>query len=380
MPRRYIKVFHLEHVIYPYRFPLFEELAKRFDLSIYFCKSKKKFRRWDTSIPRNFSFKAEVLKSISLGPITINYALPLRLLFDPHDIYTVAAIDFITIFQVLTALFVAKLFRRPFILCDEYIETSWYSNTYPIKKILNDRLRWILYKYIDAFVVWNMKAAQYMLKQGVPEEKIFTGPHFYPGKQLPEMSISKGNSPFNGKKVVLTVSYLLERKGIDYLIEAFKELRRNDAILVIAGTGQYETKLRALAKDNNHIKFVGYVDGAEKSKYYELADIFVLPTLHDPWGLVVNEAMYFGLPIITTDAASCSDYLVKNNGFIVPAGDKEALKEALTTVLDNDTLRSKMGEESKELIKRCDVFTMMQPFVEAVEYVMKQSANRKSWI
>ncbi len=54
----------------------------------------------------------------------------------------------------------------------------------------------------------------------------------------------------------------------------------------------------------------------------------MLPTLHDPWGLVINEAMYYGLPVVTTDAAGASD-LIDGNGFVVTAGDKEMLKERI---------------------------------------------------
>jgi len=373
MSKKRLKVIYLEHVVYPHHFPIFEELAKQFDFTVYFCKAKKRFRRWDVSIPSRLSFKAEILKGLSIGPITINFILPFRLILEQYDVYMVATIDLITITQLIIMLVIAKIRRCPFILVDEFIETPWYSYTHPLKKRLNDWLRKALYKHVDAFVALNRKAALYMSKQGVPKDKIFVGLHFYPIEWLSRATLSKDDSPFKGKKVVLTISYLLPRKGIDYLIEAFKEIKGNDIILIIAGSGKYEAKLRALANGDPRIKFVGYVEGEDKTKYYRWADIFVLPTLWDPWGLVVNEAMYFGLPIIVTDAAGCSDHLVKDNGFVVQAGDKEALKEALVRLLNDEELRKKMGEKSKEIIKECDIYAMIRPIVEAVEYVITKN-------
>lgn len=369
MSKKKLKVFHLEHAVYPYRIPLFEELSNHFDLSVYLCRRKKSFRQWDASLPLNLSFETEILKNFSIGPLTINFTLPFRLLLFRHDVYTVAGIDFITAIQFIVTFFISKVRGCPFILIDEFIETSWYSQVHPFKKKFRDIFSSIFYKYIDAFVAWNKKAAQYMEKQGVPQERIFIGPPFYPKEFLKEVNVSRETSPFQERTVVFTVSYLLPRKGIDILIKAFKELKRDDTTLIIAGKGKYETKLKTLARGDSRIKFLGYVDGVDKARYYKWADIFVLPTLWDPWGVVVNEAMYFGLPIISTDAAGSSDHLIKDNGFVVQAGDKNALKEALTALLDDEKLRNKMGKRSKDLIQECDVNAMMQPFIEAVEYV-----------
>jgi len=105
-------------------------------------------------------------------------------------------------------------------------------------------------------------------------------------------------------------------------------LSRRDATLKIMGIGEEEDKLKSLAIGEKNIVFLGYLEEEEKAKYYATTDIFVLPTLFDPWGLVINEAMYHGLPIITTSAAGATD-LIRGNGIIVKAGDESQLKQAI---------------------------------------------------
>jgi len=84
-----------------------------------------------------------------------------------------------------------------------------------------------------------------------------------------------------------------------------------------------------------------------------LAEVLVFPTLSDPWGLVVNEAMACGLPIIATDVAGCTTDLVKpgENGYVIPAGDVSKLAVAMQTFACDQQLSSRMGESSARLIE-----------------------------
>jgi glycosyltransferase involved in cell wall biosynthesis len=93
------------------------------------------------------------------------------------------------------------------------------------------------------------------------------------------------------------------------------------------------------------------VNQSEISKYYSIADIFVLPSNFDTWGLVVNEAMNFGLPVIVSDRCGCAKGLVKGNGFIFKAGDVNDLKEKLETLINDSDLRKEMGRKSMDIIK-----------------------------
>lgn len=101
-----------------------------------------------------------------------------------------------------------------------------------------------------------------------------------------------------------------------------------------------------------NVHFVGFKRTDELSKYYQCADLFVFPTREDVWGLVINEAMAYGLPIITTDRCIAGMELIKDdeNGYIVPVENVEILNEKMNRLIFDDTLRKRMGEKSLEKI------------------------------
>ena len=120
--------------------------------------------------------------------------------------------------------------------------------------------------------------------------------------------------------VIMYAGRLMLDKGIQELISAVKILSRKkfDIKLLIVGEGKFKNELEYFVNDiRDLVIFTGHVEISEIYKYYFASDIFVLPTYNDSWGLVVNEAMACGLPIIVTNAAGCYFDLVKNNGFVV---------------------------------------------------------------
>lgn len=144
--------------------------------------------------------------------------------------------------------------------------------------------------------------------------------------------------------------------------------------LVLLGDGPEKEKYEKFIRVNNlkNVFFEGFVQQDALPEYYICADIFVLPSLSDPWGLVVNEAMAFGLPIISTDAAGVTYDLVKNgvNGFVVKAGNSDELYDALKKLCEHSELRQRMGEQSLEIIQDYTPEKWARAFVAAVETIL----------
>jgi len=366
-----LKILYLEHAFYPYRFYIFESLSKLFTVNVYYC-TVKKFRKWNVKSTSNVTFKYKFLKGFKIGKFVINWELILILLKNQFDVYVIGVIDSISIFQVFLILIIAKVRKKPVILIEEFFETPWYRNKYKLKVFLHRFTRKIIYKIVDAFVAWNKKSVEFMAQMKVSREKIFLGYHFYPLCEYKSEKNKNAKAVNKNKKIVLTISYLLPRKGISYLIDAFKQINDENITLIIGGSGPEESLLKNKAAEDKRILFTGYMTDELKIKYLKQADVFVLPTLWDPWGLIINEAMYFGLPIIVTDAAGCSDYLIKDNGFVIKAGDINALKQAMEVLLRDDKLRIKMGRKSKQLIKeRNKIEYTVGPIIEAINYAIK---------
>ena len=365
------KVFLLHNIISPPRLPLFEKLSEEFDLDVKFCKTISKDRLWSTKLD-GYSFKNEVLRNISSGPLIINYSLPFKLLFNRYDVYICAGEISLSNY---IALLISKLFRKPFIIWSGTIKDydaptdSWMRKT--ARKIYRFFNKLFFYNFADAFIAYGIEAKEYYIQNGVYGGKIFIGTQVISNDQFKRVEISKKDLFFPNKKIVLFLSYFYKFKCGDILINAFKKINRNDIVLIMAGAGEEEEELKALATRKKDIYFPGYVQGKEKAKYYLIADIFVFPTFRDAWGLVINEAMMYGLPIITTENAGCSKELINGNGFVVKAGNEEELRFAIEKLLDDDELRKKMGIRSKEIIKKYNNDYAVSAFKNDVEYATR---------
>ena len=186
------------------------------------------------------------------------------------------------------------------------------------------------------------------------------------------------------KKVILYFGRLIKRKGVDYLIRAFAKLAReyNDVVLIIAGEGDEKRNLQDLCRELNiydKVHFTGFVKEEDKAMYFIACDVFVCPsvTLGMPeiWGIVVNEAMSVGKPVIATTAVGSAYDLVKNgiNGFIVPERDIDALYRAMKLILGNNALMIRMGKESRKIIEK--EFTPYHAF-QSLDKVIKFAVSK----
>lgn len=148
---------------------------------------------------------------------------------------------------------------------------------------------------------------------------------------------------------ILYVGRLAREKGVDVLLRAAHGL---DATVVLAGSGPEEDALRAIAPEGT--RFLGHVDRDDLPAWYATADLLVLPSLTEPWGMTLNEGAAAGLPLVATAAAGAAHELIEDgaNGFRVPAGDVDALRGALERLVEDATFRRAAGERSRTIAAR----------------------------
>ena len=162
------------------------------------------------------------------------------------------------------------------------------------------------------------------------------------------------------RHAVLSVGQFIPRKGFDILIQAAPALR--EAGIYIAGAKPPQDYLQLCARVGaRNVHFPGFHAKEEWKELYQAADVFVLPTREDIWGLVVNEAMANGLPVVSTDRCVAALELVENgkNGFLVPAEDPEAIAGAVKSVLRDDAGRE-MGARSLKVIRPYTIEEMVR--------------------
>ena len=154
------------------------------------------------------------------------------------------------------------------------------------------------------------------------------------------------------RKRFLFVGRLSKVKNIEVLITIFNKLK--DYKLTIVGTGEYEKYLKSIA--NKNIIFLGAIENKDlKNKFHE-NDIFVLPSISETWGLVVEEALYFGLPVIVSENCGASE-LIKNdiNGYIFNPNDSENIKNIILSVNDENFKKLLDGVESSSIDNKDDM-------------------------
>jgi glycosyltransferase involved in cell wall biosynthesis len=152
--------------------------------------------------------------------------------------------------------------------------------------------------------------------------------------------------------------------------QAVLEARGGAPWLVLVGDGDEAKTLRAFVETRrlSRVRFAGTREPTELPAIYAAADVFVLPSRHEPWGVVVNEAMAAGLPVVLTDrVGAAADLLVDGvNGRVVPAGDAERLAAALGEIAGDAGLRARMGAESRRIIAGWGYGPSVGGFVAAV--------------
>jgi glycosyltransferase involved in cell wall biosynthesis len=161
--------------------------------------------------------------------------------------------------------------------------------------------------------------------------------------------------------VVLFAGKLIDKKQPLRLIEAFARVRaQRPCALLIAGDGPLRGEAERLvaAFGLPDVRFAGFLNQGELPDAYAAADVFVLPSrLHETWGLVVNEAMNFALPVVVSDKVGCAEDLVRHgaNGFVVRHDVTGELAQAIETLVSDAELRARFGAVSRRIIDRYSI-------------------------
>ena len=168
-----------------------------------------------------------------------------------------------------------------------------------------------------------------------------------------------------GQPRYLFVGRFIERKGIDVLLAAFHRAGRGE--LWLAGDGPLRSFIEKEAANDQRIRYLGYADEESLPDLYSQADVLVVPSLFEPWGLVVHEALAYGLPVIATDQVAAADDLLHSgvNGYVVPAGSQDGLAWAMRSVAEWATVSwQEAGACSRDLLPTCGIERAAEAFMQ----------------
>lgn len=352
----------ITEIISPYRIPLFNTLAQRGDVDlhvIFLAETDPGLRQWNV-YKEEIKFPYEVLRSwrkqIGGFNCLLNGGVTSALeSFRPHAILC-GGYNYLASWQ---ALWWARRHSAPFFLWSESNSQDLRSG-HPLLEMLKTEFL----RQCTGYVVPGRAAFQYLRSRGIREDRIFTAVNAVDNDRFASAaetvrrhSVKLRSDLGLPERFFLFTGRLVIEKGVFELLAAYAKLgnglrRQVGLVFVGEGTAREALEREASSVAPGTIQFAGFAQREQLALYYALADALILPTYTDTWGLVVNEGMACGLPIILSRAAGCGADLVTEgeNGRIIPPKDVEALASAMNCFATRPDLCVIMGAHSRKRI------------------------------
>lgn len=386
MPETPVRIAYVVSHPIQYQAPLLRRIAAEpgIDLTVFFCSDFSVRAYHDKGFGTSFKWDVDLLSgyksvvlprfrdSSSLSPTRpISYGFLRHFMrgtpdgpFDAVWVHGYATVN------ALHAILAAKALGIPVLLRAE----SWLNDRPRTKRTLRTKKLYLsaLKPLIDATLAIGTQNTRYWRKYFGPDFPIFLMPYavdnaFFESAaraatpRREELRKQLGLEP--GRPIILFASKLQNRKHCDHLLEAYLRMRPATGgdphpYLVIVGDGEQRQMLEDRVRESGctSVRFEGFRNQSELPRYFDLADVFVLPSRHEAWGLIVNEAMNAGLAVIVTDEVGAAEDLVEDGitGFVYPATNIEALHLALEKALRDPATTKAIGEAARARVREWD--------------------------
>jgi glycosyltransferase involved in cell wall biosynthesis len=366
------RVVYRNNIASPYMVERFDRIAARgnVDLDVWFDQPLEPDRSWEVR-EQDWVFRHRWLAGLPggtlLGPArAIRAERPdvlVTLYENPSFLLGAAAAKASRVRVVLHAMKVFDTWRRP--------------------RRSRELAKRLLFPRVDAIHVPGEDAAAYVRRYGARNSQLamfaeaVDVEHFARGAAEARAACAPEEAALPGC-VFLYVGRLWRGKGLDYLFDAYESLLRGGAkaSLVLLGDGVDEARYRERARGLANVLFAGFAQKPDLPRWYGLADVLVFPTLGDPYGHVVQEAMASSLPVVATESAGeiRERVLDGTTGFVVPAADAGALERAMATLAASPALRASMGCAGFERIRPRTIDWWAGEFERMIERVLRAPA------
>lgn len=362
-----LRVLFITNCPAPYRVRFFNEFSKYCDLTVAFEMGSAKNRDKQWRSEEVFQFKHVFMQCMfqkaegAFCPEIKRYLKDFK-----NDMIIVGGYSTPT---GMYSIVYMKAHHIPFILnCDGGMAKS--------DSYIKRRIKQFFIGSASAWLSTGTSCTQYLLHYGADKRRIYQYPFASTkesdicGMTTEQRTMLRQQLGIIEEKMILFVGSFIYRKGIDTLLEACWNFE-NTALVLVGGTDITSFLPKRSMDPQVHIYAEGFKSEQEVRKYYQAADVFVLPTREDVWGLVVNEAMAAGLPVITTDHCGAGLELIENgvNGYIVPTEDTDTLKKKIELLLNENVILEKMRQKNLDKIRQYTIQNMVQKHVEILKNV-----------
>ncbi len=369
-----MKILFLTNVPSPYRVDFFNELGKYCDLTVLFEKSTSDERDdfWKKYSFDNFN--GIILKGLKVGTDT-SLCLSIKKYLKDSSFDIIVCTNFTTPTGMLAVRYMKKHKISYIIESDGGFAKDGAG--------FKEKIKGYFINGADYCLSTSKTHDKYYTTYGADSKRIVR----YPFSSIKEENIIerlltkdekeklREDLGITEKKVILSVGQFIHRKGFDILLRSSKDIDSDVGIYIIGGTPTDEYLKLAQELNLNNVHFVGFKKPQELSLYYKASDLFVLPTREDIWGLVVNEAIAYGLPVISTDRCLAGEEIIENsvNGFLVPVEDTGSLSKAVCTILSDEKLLNQMSQNNLDKAHFYTIETMVKSHLELFDKIKKEN-------
>ena len=371
-----MKILFVTNTVSEYRICFFEDLAKKSDITFLITHPEMAMRIYGAKGENNDFKTIELSGNLKSRRSRIKEEIASR----KYDRIILPPADSITeSIESYTAMKEAKKQRIKYYTWTEKWEAPCEDQ--PFKKRIKNWVQRQIYRTLtkntEKCIAYGTKSKEYLLSIGVPKTRIGISHNTtIPPEAVEQFDIREKHGLPKGKKIVFCMARLVERKGLDILIDAVADLtkKHDDFILVIGGDGPLKDALNKQIEqlNINNVYMLGRLNSDVKALYYQQSDLSVISSkiyegVIEGWGLVVNEALFNGCPVVATDCVGAAyDMLDGDTGIMVKQGNSKALADGIERMLYRHD-KEKIDRAIKAINKKYSVEVMGDGFLECLQ-------------
>lgn len=354
--RYHIQVIDLEPT--PYKTDLWNAFSESSEIELFVLYSEQK--NWAPDGGHNYLKWPEYKHDFAVlsgkgivGRLQSAMAVALCVFKNPADLTVIAGYDRLA---TLIAIVCCTLKSQRFVVHADEFNNRWPSGRLAWLKLpIRELLRTITFKQGDAVLVCGKRGVESALEAGCSKDKILNFPYVIDAERMkvdsPTETPAACHQDLHDSRLILFFSgRMIPRKGLPTLLTALGQLTNTQNWqLWIEGDGPELPKYRQIAQQLNladRCRFLGFCQYDVHSWLIRSSDIVVVPSLEDTWGIVVDEGLQLGKAVVSSNTTGSGYDRIDHgrNGYLFPAGDAEALKNCLELLINNETLRSQLGD------------------------------------